>query len=138
MNVIICFLSAGPTSDQCVRAWPPLRLPVSCQLSQREKAADIFALLENTTQIPVFGHRWSEMELFHTSTSTSAPPFSNTIFSSKSILQLYNQEANISFDLFTVSVESIEGTAAENSTFSTPRDTTTGQIFSLNVLDSLV
>ena len=78
------------------------------------------------------------MELFHTSTSTSAPPFSNNIFSSKSILQLYNQEANISFDLFTVSVESIEGTAAENSTFATPRDTTTGQIFSLNVLDSLV
>ena len=78
------------------------------------------------------------MELFHTSTSTSAPPFSNNIFSSKSILQLYNQEANISFDLFTVSVESIEGTAAENSTFSTPRDTTTGQTFSLNVLDSLV
>ena len=78
------------------------------------------------------------MELFHTSTSTSAPPFSNNIFSSKSILQLYNQEANISFDLFTVSVESIEGTAAENSTFATPRDTTTGQIFSLNVHDYLV
>ena len=40
----------------------------------------------------------------------------------------------MSFDLFTVSVQSIEGTAAENSTFATPRDTTTGQIFSINNL----